>query len=445
MKKIYILHILTALILVTSSCKNILDLSPAQSLDNDAALSTDESVKQVLLGAYTRFGADGLYGGDVLRNAELYAGFGEILWVGTFIEPAEIFNRNILTANFDVLNLWSDAYECINSCNNVLSALDVVEAADRNKVEGEARCLRAWCYFMLIQNFGQQYETGIINIQPGVPLVLTPTTNFDESDFVTRNSVEEVYAQIILDLTTAESFLPLTNGVYANKNVADAILSRVYLQQGDFANARDAADKVISTNKFDLLENYADCFNQDAATDEDIFSIQISDQEGINNMNTYFAITTNGGRGDIEIETAHLDLYNDLDTRKALFTLSSSAWRSGKWNNRFGNIGAIRLAEMFLIRAECNHRLSTEIGDTPLNDYNTIHTRAGLDTALVVTLDDILLERRLELAHEGFKVFDNKRLHIDIGTTPWNSDKMIYPIPQSEMDVNSNLTQNPGY
>lgn len=436
---------LFALIICFAGCKDVLDLTPAQNLDTETALSTDVGVKQVLIGAYNRFGADGLYGGEVMRNAELYAGFGEILWVGTFIEPSEIFNRNILAANFDVFNLWTDAYDCINICNNVLSALDVVEAADRNTVEGEARCLRAWCYFELVRYFGQQYEPGGTNIQPAVPLVLTPTIALDESSFVTRNTVEEVYALIIADLTAAESLLPTSNGVYANKNVAAAVLARTYLQKEDYANARDAADLVIGSNKYDLLENYADCFNQEEETDEDIFSIQISDQEGVNAMNTYFAVTANGGRGDIEIEEAHLALYDDADARKSLFTLTAGAWRSGKWNNQYGNIGAIRLAEMYLIRAECNQRLGTETGDSPLNDFNAIHTRAGLEAAGDVTLDDILLERRLELAHEGFKVYDNKRLHIDVGTTPWNDNSMIFPIPQSELDVNSNLSQNPGY
>lgn len=439
----YIIGIIA--IIVIAGCKDVLDLTPAQNLDNDAALSTDEGVKQVLIGAYSSFRADGLYGGELLRNAELYAGFGEILWVGTFVEPAEIFNRDILTGNFDIYNLWIDAYDCINICNNVLSALDVVDADDREMVEGEAKCLRAWCYFELVRMFGQQYTAGANNIQLGVPIVLSPTLELNESSFAPRNTVEEVYTQIIADLTDAEALLPATNGIYTNSNVAAAVLSRVYLQQGDFEKARDAADRVISSNKFDLLENYADLFGQEEATDEDIFSIEISAQEGVNDMNTYFAITNNGGRGDIEILDEHLALYDDADIRKSLFTLSSGAWRSGKWNNQYGNISAIRLAEMYLIRAECNQRLVTAVGASPLDDYNAIHTRAGLPEATEVTLDDILMERRLELAHEGFKVYDNKRLQIDIGTTPWDDPKMIYPIPQGEMDINSNLTQNPGY
>ncbi|MFN3940755.1 MAG: RagB/SusD family nutrient uptake outer membrane protein, partial [Chitinophagales bacterium] len=322
-----------AAIILIAGCKNILDLTPAQNLDNETALENDQGVKQVLLGAYDAFRADGLYGGELLRNAELYAGFGEIQWVGTFIEPAEIFNRDIFTGNYDVYNLWIDAYNCINICNNVLSALDVVDADDRDKVEGEAKCLRGWCYFELVRMFGQQYTTGGNNIQLGVPLVLLPTISLDESAFAPRNTVEEVYTQVIADLTEAEDLLPAVNGIYANANVAAAVLSRVYLQQGEFEKARDAAHRVISSNKFDLLENYADLFGQEEATDEDIFSIEISEQEGINDMNTYFAITNNGGRGDIEILDAHLALYDVADIRKSLFTLSSGAWRSGKWNN----------------------------------------------------------------------------------------------------------------
>jgi hypothetical protein len=80
-----------------------------------------------------------------------------------------------------------------------------------------------------------------------------------------------------------------------------------------------------------------------------------------------------------------------------------------------------------------------------LDDYNTIHTRAGLPAATGIVLDDILLERRLELAHEGFRFHDAKRLKETIGSYPYNDPDMLFPIPQREIEVNSELVQNPGY
>jgi len=105
----------------------------------------------------------------------------------------------------------------------------------------------------------------------------------------------------------------------------------------------------------------------------------------------------------------------------------------------------MRLAEMYLTRAECNERLGTSVGASPLDDYNMTHVRAGLPAAATVTLDEILMERHFELAHEGFLVHDLKRRHENCGTLPYNDVKMVFPIPQREMEVNTNLEQNPGY
>lgn len=446
MKKI-ILPISSVLIMifVITSCKDILDLEPAQSLSNETALDNDQGVKQALNGAYDQLSQSSLLGGELMRNAELYAGEGEILWVGTYTAPREIFLRDILVNNSDVAGLWTDAYECINTCNNVLNAIDVVEPEDQNRVRGEALAMRAWCHFELTRMFGQPYEPGTENSQLAVPLILIPTLSLGDNVDVSRNTVEECYAQVLSDLTSAESLLPEDNDIYINKYTAAALEARVYLQKGDFAAARDAADRVIASNNFHLNSTYAACFNTEEATNEDIFSLEISDLDGTNSMNTYFSINDYGGRADIEIDSAHIDLYDDADARKALFYEDGGVMYTGKFNTEKGNISIIRLAEMYLIRAECNERLGTATGATPLEDYNEVHTRAGLPAAASITLDDILFERRLELAFEGFKVHDVKRLHLAVGTMPYNDNKFIYPIPQAEIEINPNLVQNTGY
>ena len=101
---------------------------------------------------------------------------------------------------------------------------------------------------------------------------------------------------------------------------------------------------------------------------------------------------------------------------------------------------------MYLIRAECNVRLlpTAPIGATPLQDLATIRSRAGLTTASA-TLADILKERKLELAFEGFALHDAKRTQTNIGSITWNSNVLVFPIPQREIDANKKLTQNPGY
>jgi hypothetical protein len=100
---------------------------------------------------------------------------------------------------------------------------------------------------------------------------------------------------------------------------------------------------------------------------------------------------------------------------------------------------------MYLTRAEANLRAGTAIGDTPINDINVIRNRAGLESLEQVTMENIMRERRLELAFEGHLIHDIKRTKGSVGNLPYNSPKLIFPIPQREIDVNPALVQNQGY
>ena len=456
MNKLFKYISLTAFVFLNFACSDVLELEPRQSIQANQALSSDQNVKAVLIGAYDELGVGNFWGGEVLRNSELLGSDGEVFWQGTFFDPREIFNKQINTDNGDVEGVWLDAYETINIANSVLSAIDVVIESDRNSVQGQALFIRAACYFELVRFFAQQYMAGGGNTQAGVPLVLEPTTFITEDSFVSRADVETVYTQIVNDLTQAVSLLGNSIGFRVNTHGASALLARVYLQMGNYSAALDAANSVISSGEYELLDNYADVFNrgidpgtggQQANTDEDIFAMQVSAQDGTNSMTTFFSVSAFGGRdGDIRVTDAHLNLYDPTDERLALFFQDGGDTFSGKWNNQNGNIGIIRLAEMYLIRAECNQRLGTTTGATPLDDYNAIHTRAGLAAAATVDLDAILLERRLELAQEGFKIHDARRLGltVDSGQDP-NGNTYIYPIPFREIEANPSLTQNPGY
>jgi starch-binding outer membrane protein, SusD/RagB family len=443
-----ILSIVVLLGLFTG-CDKYLDLQPSQNIDEKIALTSDENVKLVLQGAYSQFALPGIYGGNLLRNAELMGGNGEIKWVGTYIDPRQLFNKTILASNSEVEVQWRDSYKVINITNNILTSLDIIKAADKGKVEGEALFLRSLMYFDLVRFFADQYNFGAANTQLGVPLILTPTGVIGESNMVTRNTVDEVYAKVIADLTLAASELPDDNGVYASSGAANALLARVYLQKGDYANARAAAHTVISSDMYTLKTTYESVFNNDNNSTEDIFATQITPQDRFSSMTEFFSVPQYGGRdGDIEILDGHLNLYQVGDKRFDLFFNGNGSIECGKWNNQYGVINLIRLAEMYLIRAECNSRLGLPyVGPAPLVDYNIIHTRAGLTAAGSVTLDDILMERRLELAFEGFKIHDLRRLHQNVGTLPFNDPKLLFPIPARELEANPNLKtqQNPGY
>lgn len=437
------------LLSVLMACEDKLELIDPNNTGDAIALANDKNVKTTLNGAYDALSAGALFGGNTFRNSELLAAGEDVVFSGTFNDVADIYRKQIITLNADVAALWTNAYRVINIANNVLSALPVVNDSDRDRVEGEALFLRGIALFELVKFFAQPYSAGNVNSNLGVPIMLVEDRN--STELVARNTVQEVYNQIIADLTTAEAKLPEgpVSGK-ATKEAAAAFLSRVYLQQGDYANARDAANRVIQSGNYSLLTNYANCFNG-GTTNEDVFDIPVSTVDGVNNMHTFYASTSNGGRGDIEIQAAHLAKYEAGDARLALFYIDpgTGETRTGKWVNQFGNVKVVRLAEMYLTRAECNFRLSTTVGATPLADVNLIRARAGLSALPSVTLSQILLERELELAHEGHRLHDVKRLQQDIveGATvyPYNDNKLVFPIPQREINVNPNLVQNSGY
>ena len=124
---------------------------------------------------------------------------------------------------------------------------------------------------------------------------------------------------------------------------------------------------------------------------------------------------------------------------------------STKYDAQYGNVKLIRLAEMYLVRAEANFRAGTIVGATPLADVNRIRTRAKLAPLATVALADILKERRLELAFEGFRLFDLKRNQestidpVSAAVIPWNAPRLVLPIPLREINANPNLEQNDYY
>lgn len=449
-KYIYNLFIMSFLVIGFSSCDKQLDIQPTQSLDQDKALNTSKDVEVALVGAYSELGSVDLYGGRVFLTADFLASTDAIEWSGTYQGLTQIINKSIPKDNLFVTNIWRASYDVINDVNNVLASLEKVDAAKKNKVEGEAKFIRGSVYFDLVRLFGKAYNDGDPSVNLGVPIVLTPTKAVDESNKVSRATVAAVYAQAITDLTDAEAKLPVSNGFFANKYAAAAMLSRIYLQKGDYTNAAAAANRVIGSAKFSLTTNYVDAFpaiggTSAANTSEDVFAMQVTAQSGSNGFNEFYDSGDNGGRGDAAISSTFYDTYESNDARKDTYFTSGGSLFVGKFSNVYGNVSVIRLAEMYLTRAECNLRLSTTLGGkTPTQDLNFIRSRVGLPD-ITATLSNILRERKYELAFEGFFLHDAKRTATNIGSIAWNDNKLVFPIPQREIDANPNLEQNPGY
>jgi starch-binding outer membrane protein, SusD/RagB family len=448
--KLYTKIIFSVAALSMLACADNLDVKPANQVSDETALKTSTDVEGLLVGAYDALGGGDVLGGNMQRDAELLADDGDLFWDGTFVAPGEIWTKNMQINNDQASETWLDSYRGINICNTVLANIDLVVEAKKEQVEGEAKFVRGLIYFELVRIYAKTWTDGNPAVNPGVPLVLEPTTvaNLPESKELTRATVSQIYQQVLADLTDAENLLPEENGFFANTYVASAILSRVYLMQNNYAEAASAADRVIQSGYFALLSDYAANFGKTSAgagfttSAEDVFSIQVTNQDGVNNMNTFFATSDFGGRGDIYIEPAHFDRYDPADERLNLFYDDE---RTGKWNNLFGNVNIVRLAEMYLTRAEANFREGTSVGADPVDDINLIRNRVGLSSLGALTIDDILNERLLELAFEGHLIHDLKRTQRSVGSLPFSADELVFPIPNRERIINPGLTQNPGY
>ncbi|MFC6859884.1 RagB/SusD family nutrient uptake outer membrane protein [Zunongwangia atlantica] len=172
-------------------------------------------------------------------------------------------------------------------------------------------------------------------------------------------------------------------------------------------------------------------------------------QDGSNNLITHYADQDNGGRdNDISVNDEYLAMFDSEDDVRSEFFYASAQSEdllTAKYTNQFGNVMVLRLAEMYLIRAEANLRLGSSVVATPVTDVNAIRERSNANALSTVNLDGIMLERELELAFEGFLIYDLKRTMQDVGNIPYNDSSLLFPIPQREIDVNSLLTQNPGY
>jgi hypothetical protein len=113
--------------------------------------------------------------------------------------------------------------------------------------------------------------------------------------------------------------LPATNGFYISKNTAAAILARVYLSQGNYELARQAANRVITSGAYSLVASFDLAFNNRSNSSEDIFAVQQTEQDNDNGYNTFFASPDYGGRGDIKINDKHLASYESGDERGLFF------------------------------------------------------------------------------------------------------------------------------
>jgi starch-binding outer membrane protein, SusD/RagB family len=441
---------------IAAGCNKKLDVVPQNTITPDQ-LTTAEDIKAVLFGAYSTLQNANAFGEKYITIPELLFADDEINWAGTFAAYTDFYRKEAISQNSEAYEIWGNSYQTIAGVNLVLSKLELISEEERPAIEAEAKFLRGLVYFELVNLFALPYSFGNTTSNPGVPVVTEFLGGYDpERDKRPRASVEDVYTQIVNDLTFASESLPEENDNFrATKYSAFAILSRVYLAQLKYPEAAQAADSVIESGAHSLTTSYAQAFNNAVSSTEDIFAIQQTSQS--NSGTTNFGITTLYaadpiGRGEIQVTEDFVDKFDEEDTRgKFVYEGESISGTvglfTGKYQELYRAIPVVRLAEMYLTRAEANYRSGAQVGaKTPLEDVNEIRQRAGANPLLAITsADQIVDERFKELAFEGEKYLTMKRLKMNVGTIPYDDPFLILPIPQREIDLGNALPQNEGY
>ncbi|HTF18620.1 MAG TPA: RagB/SusD family nutrient uptake outer membrane protein [Chryseolinea sp.] len=439
MKKLFILIIT---LLPLASC-DVLDVESQSAIPEDKAIKDKAGIEKGILGAYTSFQYLGYYGRSYIIFSDLAADNLEHSVDGTAQNYAQIDNNAVLPENDAVSDVWTSAYEGINIANNIIAKVPEMAdmtAAEQNAALAELYFVRAFNHFSLVNWFG------------AIPIKITPTIGATGLD-VARDPVAKVYDQIIADLTFAEQ--NLGNGstkVRASKNAATALLARVYLYKGDYANAKAKATDVIDHGGYDLLD-YADVFEDESA--ESIFEIDFTEINR-NRIAEYNFPKTLNGRREVAPTASVLAAYETGDARfDASIAFAGTLAYPIKYDDLSlgaDNVIILRLAEMYLIRAEAEAKLQGNILAIQ-QDINVVRTRAKLSDTSASTYDELTRvverERRVEFAFEGHRWFDLVRTGraVDVLLSVNSANQTLWPIPLTEMVTNKNpeMEQNPGY
>lgn len=463
-----------SVVLIASSCSNILDVQPRQSIDAATALTSEDALNAAVNGVYDRLQSTNLYGRDLIALPEALADNGRATNKSGRLNPEY---QNQPNAHFIV---WATAYTAINQLNLILDAipkLTMLSVNSKNSFEGQASMLRGLLYFELARCYG--YEPSVVvkeSDRGSVPIMKTGVLDLSQIERLPRASINEVYDFIYADLTNAVAKLSTVtlSTAYANKGAANALFSRIALYRGDYANSIKYANDALATGigKFQTKDTYVSAWRTPNQP-ESMFEIAYQSNEniGVNTslQTTYTTLVElgntakTGGFGDLVPTAALLSAFETGDVRRNLYERGTNGRGTAeiectKFFGRTGsvnldNIPVIRISEMYLNRAEALALTGKETD--ALIDVNRIRTRAGLDPKTGITgkalIDEIAAQRRIEFAFEGHRFFDLKRRGQDIVKAApvqnlvYTDFRFLAPIPLREIQANSNLKQNVGY
>ncbi len=485
-----------------SSCVNDwLDVAPSDGTDADAALTSSSDLDAARTGMYKALKGNSsfvdYYGQQFFVYGDVHAGDDyQYNNIGGSNRASFYYDMNYQTASeFNTSTVsWQSPYVVIGRANRIIAAAeggklsDAVEAkAKIEQYAAESKVLRALAHFDLVRIYGKPY-TEDQGASLGVPLV---TGVLESNAKPARSTVAEVYTQVVKDLTEAISSNALateTKPGYVSVWGAKAILSRVYLNMGDYANALSVAEDIIKNSGAALWTRDQYFKAWDASTpneSEFLFRLNVAGSTDNNDLNSIGNLQQRDGYKEMVATKKFVDMLTSdpKDVRNNMF-LPATAPKEveaygtnkvflNKLRGQGGNlrnvtiVPIIRLSEVYLTAAECAFRNNDKTKAVEyLNDLvkNRTTTKASLATVDNITLERILIERRKELIGEGQRYFDALRNNETITRYTSEADqgwhktlskeaqsfnrdfyKAIAAIPQAEINANPNIKQNTGY
>ena len=489
-----------------SSCVNDwLDVAPSDGTDADAALTSSSDLAAARTGMYKALKGNSslvdYYGQQFFVYGDVHAGDDyQYNNLGGSNRASFYYDMNYQTASEFTSSTsssnvaWKSPYIVIGRANRIIAAAeggalsDAAEAkATIDQYAAEAKVLRALAHFDLVRIYGKPY-TEDQGASLGVPLV---TGVLESNAKPARSTVAEVYTQVVKDLTEAISSNALateTEPGYVSVWGAKAILSRVYLNMGDYANALSVAEDIIKNSGAALWTRDQYLKAWDASTpneSEFLFRLNVSGSTDNNDLNGIGNLQGRDGYKEMVATKKFVDMLsadandvrNDMflpaTADKEVAAFGTNKVYLNKLRGQGGNlrnvtiVPIIRLSEVYLTAAECAFRNNDKTKAVEyLNDLvkNRTTTEASLATVDNITLERILIERRKELIGEGQRYFDALRNNETITRYTSEADKgwhktlskeaqsfdrdyfkAIAAIPQEEINANPNIKQNTGY
>jgi hypothetical protein len=443
-------------------CKKFVEIGPPKTdLIKATVFENNSTAMAALANMYANM-VSGFAGGGASSVSYLSALSGDELELyNSNLGYNEFYTNSLLPTNLQSqTGLWSSLYTVIYRSNLILEGVNnsvQITYQLKKQLEGEAKFVRAFAYFYLVNLYGD------------VPLVLT--TNYTINANIKRSSLNLVFEQIILDLKQAENLLAAdysaskNERVRPNKLAAIALLSRVYLYEGDWVNAEQSSSQVINSPLYNL-EALSNVFLKN--NNEAIWQLS-RDNGNAQDASTLFMSATALRPINASLKENFYQGLDNIDQRKLQWIgTRTNANGTFRYPMKYKITAAtpiteystvLRLAEQYLIRAEARAQQNKILGTSSSeSDVNAIRLRAGLGVTSANTkeliLEAISNERKSELFTEwGHRWLDLKRTDKadlilgPIKGLPWNSTDVLYPIPQSEIDNNPSMVgqQNNGY